>query len=268
MSFKENINGDIREESINAGTSVGSGLVRLQVFLAHAGVASRRASEKIIAEGRITVNGRKISAVGEKVSPDDDIRLDGNKLKTETRFFYLVLNKPPLYITSSFDPQGRPLALDLLPPCTLETSPSATAGSTARLYNVGRLDYRSSGLIIFTNDGNFAAKVGHPSSEIEKEYLVESTVPIPDRAVEEFSRGLIIEGVLYRAREIERTGRKSLRVVLVEGKNREIRRVFSHFHLHPEKLQRIRIGPICIGDLKEGESRPLYGEELSILMKS
>jgi 23S rRNA pseudouridine2605 synthase len=86
-------------------------------------------------------------------------------------------------------------------------------------------------------------------------------------AVEEFARGLIIDGILYRARQIERTGKKSLRVVLVEGKNREIRRVFSHFRLHAEKLQRVRIGPIAIADLKEGESRPLTAEELSFFMK-
>jgi len=229
---------------------------RLQVFLAHAGVASRRAAEKLISQGRITVNGRPVTVPGEKVLPGDDVRFDGTPVKAENRFLYLVLNKPPLYITSSFDPQGRPLALDLLPPCK------------ERLYSVGRLDYRSSGLIVFTNDGDFTAMVGHPRSEIEKEYLVESTVPIPDRAVEEFARGVIIEGVLYRAREIERTGRKTLRVVLVEGKNREIRRVFSHFHLHPEKLQRVRIGPVKLGSLKEGESRPLTEEELSGLRAS
>ena len=227
------------------------GAVRLHVYLAHAGIASRRAAEKLIAQGRITVNGRQVSVPGEKVLPGDDVRFDGKAVKTESRLLYLVLNKPPLYISSSFDPEGRPLAKDLLPPCA------------ERLYNVGRLDYRSSGLIIFTNDGKFAAGIGHPSAEIEKEYLIDSTVPVPDRAVEEFSRGLIIEGVLYRAREIERTGRKSLRVVLVEGKNREIRRVFSHFHLHPERLQRIRIGPVCLGSLGEGESRPLSAEELS-----
>jgi 23S rRNA pseudouridine2605 synthase len=166
---------------------------------------------------------------------------------------YLVLNKPELYICSSFDPQNRPLALDLLPPCHV------------RLYNVGRLDYRSSGLIIFTNDGDFAAHVGHPRAEIEKEYLVQSTSPISDAVVDEFARGLLIEGVLYRARFIERTGNKSLRVVLVEGKNREIRRIFSHFHLHPRLLRRIRIGPVCIGSLKEGESRSLTAEELDVL---
>jgi len=229
--------------------------VRLQVYLAHAGIASRRAAEKLITDGRITVNDRVVNTLGEKVISGDDVRFDGKPVKTESRLLYLVLNKPPLYICSSFDPQGRPLALELLPPCP------------ERLYNIGRLDYRSSGLVIFTNDGNFASIAGHPRAEIEKEYLVESSVPIPDRAVEEFARGVIIDGILYRALSIEKTGKKSLRVVLVEGKNREIRKVFSYYHLHPERLQRIRIGPILIGDLKEGESRPLTEEELSELRR-
>jgi 23S rRNA pseudouridine2605 synthase len=224
--------------------------VRLQVYLAHAGIASRRTAEKLIAQGRVTVNGQRVSVPGEKILPQDDVRFDGKSVKAESSFVYLVLNKPPYHICSSFDPQGRPLALDLLPPCPF------------RLYNVGRLDYLSSGLIIFTNDGNFAARIGHPRAEIEKEYLVDSSFPIPDRVVEEFARGLIIDDVLYRARSIEKTGKKSMRVVLVEGKNREIRRIFSHFHLHPEKLQRVRIGPVRIGKLGEEESRPLTKEEL------
>ena len=229
--------------------------LRLQVFLAHAGLASRRAAEKLITQGRITVNGKAVTLLGAKVSPVDEIRFDGKIVKPENRMLYLLLNKPPLYICSSYDPQGRALALDLLPPCG------------QRLYSVGRLDYRSSGLIIFTNDGDFASRVGHPGAALEKEYIVESTVPIPDKTIEEFARGVLIDGILYRAVDIERTGRKTLRVVLVEGKNREIRRVFSHFHLHPEKIERVRIGPILIGSLKEGESRPLTEEEICILMR-
>jgi len=248
--------------SLKENTEIRLG-IRLHVFLAHAGVSSRRAAEKFISEGRVTVNGSAISGPGVKVLPTDVICFDGKPVKIEERLEYLVLHKPPLYICSSHDPQGRPLALELLPPLQ---SLADTTGRRPRLYNVGRLDYRSSGLIIFTNDGAFAARLGHPSSEIEKEYLVESTVPIQDRMIEEFSRGLLIEGILYRARQIERTGKKSLRVVLVEGKNREIRRVFSHFHLHPEKLVRVRIGPVCLGSLKEGESRPLSREEISSLL--
>jgi len=223
--------------------------VRLQVYLAHAGIASRRAAEKLIAQGRVTINGNTITVPGEKVSPGDEVRFDGNLINVENRLLYLVLNKPPLYICSSSDPQGRPLALDLLPPCK------------ERLYSIGRLDYLSSGLIIFTNDGKFAARLGHPRMEIEKEYLVDSTVPIPDWVVEEFSRGVIIEEILYKPALVEKTGKKSLRVILVEGKNREIRRVFSHYHLHAERLERIRIGPVCKGELKEGESRPLTQDE-------
>ena len=230
-----------------------SAAMRLQVYLAHAGVASRRAAENLISQGRITVNGKIITTPGEKILSGDKVLFDGKEVKPENQLFYLVLNKPPLYICSSSDPQNRPLAIDLLP------------AYPARLYNVGRLDYRSSGLVIFTNDGEFAGKIGHPRAEIEKEYLVDSTVPIPDRVIEEFARGLLIEGILYRAQMIERTGRKSLRVVLIEGKNKEIRRIFSHFHLHPKNLQRIRIGPVLLGSLKEGESRPLTLEEMSNL---
>jgi 23S rRNA pseudouridine2605 synthase len=226
-------------------------VLRLQTYLAHAGIASRRASEQLITAGRVSVNGRVVTILGTKVGPGDEVRLDGVPIVPETCFRYLALYKPPLYICSAFDPQGRPLAKDLLPPDIQE-----------RLYNVGRLDYRSSGLIIFTNDGNFAAAVSHPSAGIEKEYVVEASGPIPNAVLEAFVAGLDIEGVFYQAADLERLGRKSVRIVLIEGKNREIRRIFSHFHLHPQKLHRIRIGPVYLGKLGAGESRPLTDEEL------
>jgi 23S rRNA pseudouridine2605 synthase len=226
---------------------------RLQVFLAHAGVASRRAGEALIQAGRVTVNGEVIRVLGPRVSPDDRVEVDGRVVRPEERMHYLALNKPAGYICASSDPQGRPLALELLSPLK------------ERLYSVGRLDLRSSGLIIFTNDGEFAARLGHPGSQIEKEYLVESTVPVSGEAVAEFLAGVLIDGEWYRAKRIERLGRKSIRVVLIEGKNREIRRVFSHFHLHAEKLMRIRIGPVVLGALAEGASRPLTKRELEEL---
>jgi 23S rRNA pseudouridine2605 synthase len=230
--------------------------LRLQVFLAHAGIASRRASEALIGEGRITVNGTAVTQPGTKVQKTDTICLDGKPVLLEQRLHYLALNKPPEYLCSSKDPQGRPLALELLPKNISE-----------RLYNVGRLDYLSSGLVFFTNDGNFAARLSHPSSEIEKEYLVESTVPVPDNAVEEFLAGITIEGELFRALRIERLGKKSLKIVLIEGKNREIRKIFSHFHLHPSLLRRIRIGSVQLGDLPEGQSRVLSAKEIDSLTK-
>jgi 23S rRNA pseudouridine2605 synthase len=231
-------------------------LLRLQTYLAHAGIASRRASEQLIIDGRVSVNGEVVTVLGTKVKPGDDVRLDGVAVAVETRFRYLALHKPPLYICSAFDPQGRPLARDLLPPDIRE-----------RLYNVGRLDYRSSGLIVFTNDGDFAAAISHPSAGIEKEYVVEASGPIPDEALEAFSAGVDVEGVFYQAADIERLGRKAVRIVLIEGKNREIRRIFSHFHLHPQKLHRIRIGPVLLGTLGAGESRPLTDKELGQLRK-
>jgi 23S rRNA pseudouridine2605 synthase len=246
----------LRPKTEIPATPAGSPLpqVRIQVFLARAGVASRRASEKLILEGRVRVNDRLITVLGEKVLPGDKVCLDGIPVKAEARLRYLALYKPPRYICSSSDPQNRPLALDLFP-----------AEISERLYSVGRLDFLSSGLILFTNDGDFAARVGHPSSGIEKEYLVEAVGSIPDTVVEAFAQGIDIEGIRYRAKDIERTGRKSLRICLVEGKNREIRRVFSHFHLHPQRLHRIRVGPVGVGNLEEGEYRPLTGKELSIL---
>jgi len=228
--------------------------LRLQVYLAHAGIASRRASEEIIQAGRVTINGFSVSVLGTKVQEGDIVHLDGKKILLEKHFHYLALNKPPGFLCSSHDPQGRPLALELLPKTIIE-----------RLYNVGRLDYLSSGLIFFTNDGNFAAKLSHPSSRIEKEYLVESTGAIPDVVVEEFLSGVTIEGVQYKALHIVRLGRKSLRIVLIEGKNREIRKVFSYFHLHPSLLRRIRIGAVVVGDLPEGQCRPLSAGEIAVL---
>jgi 23S rRNA pseudouridine2605 synthase len=169
----------------------------------------------------------------------------------ENRQLYLALNKPPGYICTSSDPQGRPLALSLLPSEIKE-----------RLYSVGRLDYLSCGLIFFTNDGYFASRLGHPGTCLEKEYIVEATGVIPDEAAEAFNNGISVEGVHYKAKSAEKTGRKSMRIILIEGKNREIRRIFSHFHLHPLLLRRIRIGSVQLGDLPEGASRPLTDIEI------
>ncbi|MDR0315880.1 MAG: rRNA pseudouridine synthase [Treponema sp.] len=227
---------------------------RLQVYLAHAGMASRRAAETLITEGRVAVNGSVITTQGTKVFAGDTVLLDGKPVQAENRLHHLVLNKPPGYLCSSADPQGRPLALNLLP-----------AEISERLYNVGRLDFLSSGMIFFTNDGDFAAQMGHPGSGLEKEYQVEASGLIPDTVCEAFLQGITIEGVYYRAQAAEKTGKRSLRIVLIEGKNREIRRVFSHFHLHPVRLCRIRIGPILLGDLAEGKSRPLTKQELKEL---
>jgi 23S rRNA pseudouridine2605 synthase len=229
---------------------------RLQAYLAHAGIASRRAAEELILSGRVSVNGAVVDTLGTKVGEGDIVTFDGKLVQPEKTLRYIAMNKPAGYICTNSDPQGRPLAKSLLP-----------AAINERLYTVGRLDFRSSGLILWTNDGDFAEKVGHPSSNLEKEYLVDAAGPISDDFIRAFKQGIEIEGVFYQALSIERQfGRpRQVRIVLIEGKNREIRRVFSHFHLHPESLQRIRIGPVLLGNLAEGETRTLTRQEIKKL---
>ena len=167
-----------QEGSVHPGADPAG--MRLQVFLSHAGVASRRAAEEIIAQGRVSVNGATITAMGTKVIETDIVLLDGKPVQKESRRLYLALNKPPGYICASSDPQGRPLALSLLP------------AVKERLYSIGRLDLLSCGLIFFTNDGNFASRLGHPSSFLEKEYIVEASGYIPDTVIDAFNSGVTI----------------------------------------------------------------------------
>ncbi|MDP3177666.1 MAG: pseudouridine synthase, partial [Spirochaetaceae bacterium] len=163
---------------------------RLQAYLADCGVASRRASERLIQEGRVVVNGKPTSELGSRVFPGDSVLLDGAPVVPETRLRYLVLNKPAGHICAMSDPEERPLAVDLLKPAVTE-----------RVYNVGRLDQWSSGLVIFTNDGSFAAKIGHPSGGIDKEYAVKADGPLDAQFLSDFRRGIVVDGVVYRALE-------------------------------------------------------------------
>lgn len=230
--------------------------IRLQVYLAHAGVASRRASEQIILDGRVTVNGEVVTELGTKVSSEDKITVDGKLVVQEEVKRYVLLHKPAGYVCSLKDEKGRDVAADLLKPHFSE-----------RLYNVGRLDMFSAGLIIFTNDGDFAAKVSHPSSEIEKEYIVETSVMIPEDLPKQFLKGIRIEGVFYKAKDVELLTKRKLRVVLIEGKNREIRRVFEHFQIGIKSLTRMRIGSIKNNNLQAGQFRELTKEEITSLLE-
>lgn len=233
----------------------GEELVRLQVFLAHSGVASRRASEKIILDGRVSVNGVVCRELGTKVSPKDEILVDGNKISVETQMRYVLLNKPEGYVCSSSDEKGRPIATDLLKDKYSE-----------RLYNVGRLDMFSSGLIIFTNDGQFAKTLSHPSSCLEKEYIVDSSVPLPRDLASNFEKGVRVDGVFYKCLKAEDMNARRMRVVLIEGKNREIRNVFASRDIGIKRLVRVRIGSVQMNGLKSGESRDLTSEEVKSLL--
>lgn len=229
--------------------------LRLQVYLARSGVASRRASEEIIAAGRVTVNGVVQTTAGTKVVPADTVCVDGLPVSFETTMRYVLLNKPVGLVCSAQDEQGRAVAADVL----------KTAYSE-RLYSVGRLDMYSSGAIIFTNDGTFAAHVGHPSANIEKEYELETTQDIPEDLPKQFLHGLRIDTILYRCAAAKLITKRRMRVTLIEGKNREIRRVFAAYKIPIKQLTRIRIGTIQLGSLREGEFRPLTEQEKSGLL--
>ena len=214
--------------------------------MAKAGVASRRASEQIILAGRVSVNGLTVTELGTKVGKKDKVCVDGKEIRLETAMRYVLLNKPAGYVCSLADEKGRPVASDLLKDAYSE-----------RLYNVGRLDMFSCGLIIFTNDGNFAAKLSHPSAELEKEYIVDSSLPLPRSLADDFMDGIRIDGVFYRCKEAEELNARRMRIVLVEGKNREIRRVFESREIGIKALTRIRIGCVGIEGLQLASSATL-----------
>jgi hypothetical protein len=250
-----------RTKYVNNGTALkddkpsGKQEVRLQVYLAHAGVASRRACEKIIAEGRVSVSGTLVTDMGSKVRAGDTVLLDGKPVQPEARKRYVLLNKPAGFVCTLSDEKGRPTAADLLKEAYSE-----------RLYNIGRLDMFSSGAILFTNDGDFAAKIEHPSAQIEKEYVIETTEDFPPELLTRFERGIRVDGIFYKCRSAAAINRRKLRIVLVEGKNREIRRVLDSFNCTIKRLVRVRIGNLELGTLKAGEFRDLTAQERQALL--
>lgn len=230
--------------------------VRLQAYIAHCGIASRRAAEQIILDGRVTVNGTVVTELGTKVTENDVVTVDGNVIHLEAKKRYILLNKPAGYVCSSADEKGRQVAADLL-----------KEKYTERLYNVGRLDMYSKGMILFTNDGDFAAKLSHPSSQIEKEYIVETSQNIPDDFPTKFEKGIRIEGVFYKCKKCEILKTRKIKIVLIEGKNREIRTVLESQSIGTKSLVRVRIGNVTLDDLKPGESRELTENEVKGLLK-
>lgn len=245
---------DKNSSNINSATT--SETFRLQHYLAKCGVGSRRSNEKLILDGRVTVNGQVVSTLGTKVSVDDDVRVDGEKAVFESKTRYVLLNKPAGYVCSLSDEKGRMTASDIVK----EYYPE-------RLYNVGRLDMYSSGLIIFTNDGEFAKCLMHPSSQIEKEYVVETSTDIDEDLIKRFKKGVRVEGVFYRCQDAKLLNSRKVQVVLIEGKNREIRKVFESYGLGIKSLERVRIGNITIDGLQTGECRELSLREVEELKK-
>jgi 23S rRNA pseudouridine2605 synthase len=229
--------------------------IRLQVFLAHSGVASRRASEQIILDGRVSVNGQVVTELGTKVTSKDEICVDGKKISLEEQKRYVLLNKPAGFVCSLSDEKGRSVAADLL-----------SEKYTERLYNVGRLDMYSKGAILFTNDGDFAAKLSHPSSQVEKEYIVETSQDVSEETAKLLEHGVRVDNVFYKCKSCKVLKARKIKIILIEGKNREIRRMLESQNIGTKSLVRVRIGCVNLDDLRPGDSRDLTPEEVKGLL--
>lgn len=234
--------------------------IRLQKVLAQAGIASRRTSEEMIAAGRVEVNGKLVTEQGRRVDPARDvIRVDGSRIPPARHHLYVVLNKPRGVVSTMDDPQGRPTLQEFL-----------GQRSRERLFHVGRLDADTEGLIILTNDGEFAQRLTHPSYEIQKTYLAVVEGPVDHATVARLRRGVTLEDgpikpdkVTLRERGPDRS---MLEITLHSGQNRVVRRIFDAIGHPVRRLSRTAIGPIRLGQLKVGAVRDLTREELGSLL--
>jgi 23S rRNA pseudouridine2605 synthase len=232
---------------------------RLHKVLAHAGVGSRRHCEALIAAGRVAVDGHVVHELGTKVEPGQRLEVDGEPVHAE-RVVYWVVNKPRGYLCTNRDPAGRPLAVDLVPQVS------------QRVYTVGRLDEASEGLLLLTNDGELAHQLMHPRFGVEKTYLVQVAGHPSPEDLRQLLKGVWLSEGHVKARHVKRLRTQGdstwLRIVLSEGKNREIRRMLARLGHKVLSLRRVALGPVLLGTLAPGKARRLTPTELAALHRA
>ncbi len=233
--------------------------MRLQRFLSMAGLATRRQAEEMIEAGKVRVNG-KVARLGDKVSPGQDRVVVGRKsVSASAPRVYLALNKPRGIVCTRSDPEDRQTVMELIP------------RGLGLVLPVGRLDYQSSGLLLLTNDGDLAYRLMRPESEVPKRYRVKAARPLADFQEKKMRDGLMLEGRRTRPAELSRLPVKDgawYEVVLTEGKNRQIRKMFEMVGNRVQKLARLSIGPVSLGSLKSGKTRPLTTREVQRLRQA
>ena len=233
---------------------------RLQKLMAHAGIASRRKAEQLIREGRVTVNGAVITELGSKADLErDHIKVDGKRVHAPEKLVYLAMNKPRNCVTTVSDPEGRATVVDLL------------RGVKARVYPVGRLDYSSEGLLLLTNDGEFAKRITSAATHVTKTYVAKVNGPLTPEQEEKFRQGVSLGGKRTAPaglKLIQRAENPWYEVRLIEGRQNQIRLMFKHLGKLVEKLKRVRIGPLELGPLKPGEFRYLTEDEVEKLRRA
>jgi len=235
-------------------------MVRLQKYLADAGVASRRASEKIIAEGRVSVNGEIVREMGVQVDENyDEITVDGERVKNTVKKEYIMLNKPVGFITTVSDDKGRPTVMELV------------SDINARIYPVGRLDYDTEGLLLLTNDGDLTYRITHPKHDIKKTYVAEVTGDVAMDTILQLCRGVVVDGQKTSPAEVEVVGATQygtkIEITIHEGRNRQVRKMFEALGCIVKKLRRTHEAGLTLGHLPLGKWRKLSESEVNMLKK-
>ena len=222
--------------------------IRLQKYLSEQGICSRRQAEKLIVDGKIFVNDEPATILGTKIDPEiDTVSVNNNVIKQRKNLIYIAINKPVGIVTSCFQP-GSKTIVELVK-------------IKERIYPVGRLDKESSGLLLMTNDGILAYRLSHPSFAHEKEYVVTVEKRIMEGALEKLRRGMTIDGVKTQPAKVSKISDRKFKIILTEGRNRQIRKMCSKIGNEVVKLKRIRIENIKLGNLKPGEWKPLTSAE-------
>ena len=247
------------------------GLIRLQKLLALAGIASRRGSEILMLNGSVEVNGEVVTRLGTKVDPGKDVvRVDGKRLPPISGKVYLALNKPRGVVSTMSDPEGRRNLSDLVADRSVASGGGERSDRRLRLFHVGRLDTDTEGLIILTNDGDFAHRLAHPSYEVDKTYVAEVKGEIFPNVRKRLLAGVTLEDgpvTVTKARIMETRKDKSIiELVIHEGRNRIVRRLLDHVGHPVTRLTRTRIGPVRLGSMRPGDMRDLSREELGELL--
>ena len=237
--------------------------IRLQKFLADAGIASRRKAEELIAAGKVEVNGRMVTELGTKIDPQkDEIVYQGRKISAQAqKMVYIMLHKPEGYVTTAKEQFGRPAVLDLV------------KGIDARIFPVGRLDYDTSGLLLLTNDGDLTYRLTHPKHDVDKTYLAK-LYGIPDEgALQKFRRGVFLDGKRTKPAKIqilerEKDGRFcTAEIIIHEGRNRQVRKMCEAIKHPVAQLKRVATGDLQLGDLQKGRFRHLTEREIRYLKR-
>ena len=230
--------------------------MRLAKYIAHAGIASRRAAEELIRDGRVRVDGVTITDPARETTDDNAVEVDGQRIATDTTLVVYAVHKPLGVVSTASDPQGRPTVVSLVP-------------SASRLYPVGRLDIDTTGLILLTNDGELAHRLTHPSFEVAKTYI--ATVrnpPIRDPTVKLLSEGVVLEDGRTAPAGVRRLKPDTIELTIREGRNRQIKRMLEEVGHRVRTLRRTRFGPLELGNLKPGAYRKLTDRQVDELRRA